>query len=370
MSSKKILISSNYAWTIFNFRMNLIRRLKKEGFEVIILTQFDGYENDIKNEVDEIKPLFISRKGINPFVDLITFFSYLKTLFFYKPSAVLLFTIKPVIYGSFAARFTKTPSITMITGLGTVFIKESWLTKLVKYLYRFSLKSSKTIFFQNNDDRDLFIKNELVNPKFCKTTPGSGVDLVKFKQTKLPQRKSIVFLLVGRMLKDKGVREYIEAAKIIKKKYSNVSFQLLGPIATENRTAISLDQIKKWQDNKIIEYFGETDEIVGFLNNATCVVLPSYREGTSRALLEAAAVGRPIIASDVPGCKEIIDDGRSGFLCKVKDSIDLADKIEKMIILSHESRVLMGKNGRLKVQKQYNEDIVLNSFVDAVTKTT
>ena len=370
MDSRKVLISSNYAWTIFNFRMNLIRRLKKEGFKVIVLTQFDGYENNIKKEVDEIKPLFISRKGINPFVDLITFFNYIKTILLYKPSTVLLFTVKPVIYGSLAARFTKTTSISMITGLGTVFINESWLTKLIKYLYRFSLKSSSTIFFQNNDDRELFINNKLVKLECCKTTPGSGIDLSKFKQTKLPKKKNLVFLFIGRMLKDKGVIEYIDAAKIIKKKYSNVCFQLLGPTGSENRSAISLNEIKKWHDKKVIEYLGETNNIVNFLNDATCIVLPSYREGTSRALLEAAAVGRPIIATDVPGCREIINDCESGFLCKVKDPEDLADKMEKMITLSHESRAIMGNNGRLKVEKEYKEEKVLEYFVDAINEAS
>tara|TARA_B100000212_G_scaffold324766_1_gene285882 strand:- start:355 stop:1467 length:1113 start_codon:yes stop_codon:yes gene_type:complete len=370
MHSKKVLISSNYAWTIFNFRMNLIRRLKKEGFEVIVLTQFDGYEKNIKKEVDEIKPLFISRKGINPFVDLITFFNYIKTILSYKPCAVLLFTVKPVIYGSLAARLTKTSSIPMITGLGTAFIKQSWLTRLIKYLYKFSLKASGTIFFQNNDDKDLFIENKIVKSEFCKITPGSGVDLQKFKQTDIPKKKKLVFLFVGRMLKDKGVREYVDAAKIIKKKYSNISFQLLGPIGSKNRTAISPEKIKNWHDKKIIEYLGETDDIVNFLNDATCVVLPSYREGTSRALLEAAAVGRPIITSDVPGCREIIDDCKSGFLCKARDPLDLADKMEKMISLSHESRVNMGNKGRLKVQKEYSEEIVLNYFIDVIKETS
>jgi len=369
MHSKKILISSNYAWTIFNFRMNLIRRLKKEGFKVIVLTQFDGYENYIKKEVDEIKPLFISRKGINPFFDLMTFFNYVQAILLHKPSMVMLFTIKPVIYGSFASRITRTRSISMITGLGTAFIKDSWLTNLVKCLYKFSLKNACAVFFQNKDDRDLFIGNKLIKHEVAKITPGSGIDLVKFKQTTLLEDNNIIFLFVGRILKDKGIREYIEAAKIIKKKYFNIRFQILGPIESENRTAISFNKIKRWQDDGIIEYLGETDNTAHFLNKATCIVLPSYREGTSRALLEAAAVGRPLIASDVPGCKEIIDDGKSGFLCKIKDKINLANKIEEMINLSHESRVKMGKNGRLKVEKEYNEEIVLNRLIDTINKS-
>ena len=370
MDSKQVLICSNYAWTIFNFRMNLIRRLKKEGFKVIVLTQFDGYENHIKKEVNKIEPLFISRKGINPFVDVITFFNFVKIFLLYRPSTVLLFTIKPVIYGSLAARLTKTSSISMITGLGTAFIKNSWLTKFIKYLYRIALKSSKTIFFQNPDDKEVFVKNNLVKSKFCKITPGSGIDLAKFQQTALPEKDNLIFLFVGRILGDKGVREFIDAAETVKAKYPSVRFQLLGPIESQNRTAIPFQEIKQWQDKEVIEYLGKTDDVSYFINQALCIVLPSYREGTSRALLEAAAVGRPLIASDVPGCREIVNDGESGFLCKVKDSNDLAFKIEKMIRLSHESRVIMGNKSRLKVQKEYSEEIVLNYFIDAVTKIT
>ena len=370
MDSKIVLICSNYAWTIFNFRMNLIRRLKKEGFKVIVLTQFDGYENHIKKEVNRIEPLFISRKGINPFVDLITLFNFVKIFLVYRPHTVLLFTIKPVIYGSLAARLTKICSISMITGLGTAFIKNSWLTKFIKYLYKISLKSTKTIFFQNTDDKDLFVKNKIVKSKFCEITPGSGIDLDKFEQSALPNKNDLIFLYVGRVLRDKGVEEFIDAAKMVKEKYPSARFQILGPIKSQNRTAISFQEIKKWQDKKIIEYLGQTDNVTHFINKALCVVLPSYREGTSRALLEAAAVGRPIIASDVPGCREIIDDGKSGFLCKPKDSEDLANKIEKMISLSHESRVNMANKGRLKVQKEYSEEIVLNYFINAIKETS
>ena len=365
-NQKTILISSNYAWTIFNFRMGLIKRLKDEGFKVVVLTEFDGYESKILKEVDEIIPLFISRKGINPLIDIITIFSFIKTILYVKPSVMLLFTVKPVIYGSLAARLSKVPSISMITGLGTVFIKNSWLTTLVKSLYRKSLLSSPITFFQNISDRDLFLEHKLIVPDSWKITPGSGVDLDKFTYEEQLDQKELIFLFVGRILKDKGVIEFIDAAKIIKAKFSNVRFQLLGPTATENRTAISSKEMSEWVNEGVIEYLGETDDISFFLKRASCIVLPSYREGTSRALLESAAVGRPLIASDVPGCKEIIDDKKSGFLCKVRNHKDLAKKIEDMINLSHRERVQMGKNGRLKVENEYNQEIVCNLYIDAI----
>jgi len=365
---KTILISSNYAWTIFNFRMGLIKRLKDEGFKVVVLTEFDGYESKILKEVDEVIPLFISRKGINPFIDVITIFSYIKAILYVKPCTILLFTVKPVIYGSIASKLTKVKSISMITGLGTAFIKNSWLTGLVKYLYRKSLSSSPTTFFQNTSDRDLFLEHKLINPNSWKITPGSGIDLDKFKYSEQLDKGELIFLFVGRILKDKGIIEFINAAKIIKKKFPYIRFQLLGPTATENRTAISSREMKEWVDDGVIEYLGVTDDISYFLKRASCIVLPSYREGTSRALLESAAVGRPLIASDVPGCKEIIDDKKSGFLCKVRDHKDLASKIENMVKLSYEERVLMGKNGRLKIENEYNQDIVSDLYIEAIKK--
>ncbi len=367
--NKVVLISSNYAWTIFNFRMNLIKRLKKEGFKIIVFTQFDGYELEIKKEVDVIKNLFISRKGINPLIDLITLFHYIKTFLVFKPSNILLFTIKPVIYGSIAARLTYLNSISMITGLGTSFIKNTWLTRIVKRLYKFALKSTKINFFQNKDDMKIFVDNKLVKSSSCFITPGSGIDLVKFKQRDLPNKKNIIFLFVGRLIKDKGIREFVDAARIIKKKFPDVHFQVLGPIGSENRTAIKPNELGKWKNEKVIEYLGVTDNTSYFLNRATCIILPSYREGTSRALLEAAAVGRPLIATDVPGCREIIDDSKSGYLCKAKDHLDLANKIEKMIMLPHDSRLTMGRNSRLKIEKEYDENIVLNLYIDEINKT-
>ncbi len=367
---KVILISSNYAWTIFNFRMNLIKRLKKEGFKIIVFTQFDGYELEIKKEVDVIKNLFISRKGINPLIDLITLFHYIKTFLIFKPSNILLFTIKPVIYGSIAARLTNVNSISMITGLGTSFITNTWLTKIVKRLYKIALKSSQINFFQNKDDLKIFIDNKIVEPSSCAITPGSGIDLEKFKQSDFPNEKNLKFLFVGRLIKDKGIREFVDAARIIKRKFPDVDFQVLGPMGSENRSAIKQNELEGWKKEKVIKYLGETNDTLFFLNKATCIVLPSYREGTSRALLEAAAVGRPLIASDVPGCREIIDDSKSGYLCKVKDHLDLADKIEKMIMLPHESRLTMGMNSRLKVENEYDENIVLDLYTYEVNKDT
>ena len=365
-NGKTILLCSNYAWTIVNFRLGLIKRLKAEGYKVIVLTQFDGYEAKIITEVDEIKPLFISRKGVNPFIDIFTILDLVRYLLKFKPDYLLTFSIKPVIYGSIAAKFTRVKSIVMITGLGTAFITDTWLTKFVTALYKFSLSSVSTIFFLNCDDKQLFVEQKLVDSKICELTPGEGVDLKKFRYTNLLQTSNTVFLLIARMLWDKGVNEFVEAARILKAKYPSARFQLLGPLGVENRTSISITKMTEWQKEGFIEYLGETDNVNSYIESACCVVLPSYREGTSRVLLEAAAMGRPLIATDVPGCREVIDDGVTGFLCIPKDPFSLSQKIELMLNLPHESRRLMGVKGREKVENEFNQDIVCDLYMEAI----
>ena len=266
--AETIILCSNYAWTIYNFRMPLIKRLAAEGYKVCVLTQFDGYELLIANEVDQIKPLFISRKGINPFIDLFTILDFVRHLISLKPKYIFLFTIKPVIYGSIAARLTKIRSIVMITGLGTAFIETTWITKVVKSLYRCSLRSVVVAFFQNVDDKNLFVGNGLVDSRVCRLTPGSGVDLDKFPRVDLPFNNEMVFLLIGRMLWDKGIGEFVDAARNIKSRYPNIRFQLLGPLGVENRTAISNEQMDEWRKEGIVEYLGQTDNVSSYIERA------------------------------------------------------------------------------------------------------
>ena len=366
MNSKKVLICSNYAWTVYNFRMPLIRSLKRQGYNVEVVTQFDGYEKDIIQEVDGVHNLLISRKGMNPLTDLVTFSNLILKFFRLKPDLVLLFTIKPVIYGMLASRCFGIPSIPTITGLGTVFIRESIVTRIVKRLYYMALSSASVVFFQNNDDIRLFTEQKLIDSNLCRLSPGSGVDLNVFPESILEPSDNMTFLLIARMLWDKGVGEYVEAARIIKAKYPNVRFQLLGPRGVENRSAIADSKIDEWQEEGAVDYLGATDNVASFIERACCVVLPSYREGTSRVLLESAAMCRPLIATDVPGCREVVDEGITGFLCKPKDYVSLAQKMEMMVNLPHETRVSMGKQGREKIQNEFSEDIVCELYNQAI----
>lgn len=371
MLSKKgkiVLITSNYAWTVYNFRLSLIRRLKTEGYKVIVLTQFDGYESHIAKEVDQVINLCISRMGVNPFFDILTVLDYLRKFIIIKPDIVLSFSIKPVIYSNIAAKLLNIKSIVMITGLGTSFIGGSIIKHIVTKLYRFALRSVSIVIFQNQDDKNLFLTNNIVNKDKCLISPGSGVDTDKFSYSNLPNSKVKNFLFVGRIISDKGINEFINAAREIKKEYSNVNFQIVGPLNVENRTSISRSEVEEWQKEGVIEYLGETDNVLKYIRMASCVVLPSYREGTSKALLEAAAVGRPLIASNVPGCKEIIDDGINGYLCKPKDYVSLIKKIELMLMLTHIDRVNMGIKGHEKVERNFKQEIVSDIYSNAISE--
>ena len=238
---------------------------------------------------------------------------------------------------------------------------------MVKNLYKIALRFNDKVFFQNKIDRKLFIENNLVLEEITGLLPGSGVDLNKFIPVKnLTNNNKIVFLVISRLIKDKGLLEYVEAIKIIKKQYNHVEFQLLGLIEDKNRTAISKEELQNWIDDGLISYLGSTDTVESVISQCDCVVLPSYREGLPRSLLEAGAMEKPVIATDIAGCRDIVDDGINGLLCKVKNSHDLADKINLMINLTNEQRLLMGKSGRAKVLEKFDENIVLNKYLASI----
>ena len=366
--SKKVIISSNTSWSIYNFRLNLARELKKQGYKVIIVAPYDKYSEVLKKEF-EYHDVYMNNKGTNPIQDLKTTFEYYNLYRKIKPDIVLNFTIKPNIYGTIACNMLGIKTINNIAGLGTLFIKENFITQIAKWLYKYSQSKATRVFFQNKDDFELFVKESLVDKRKSDILPGSGVDIEKFKPIKIEKKDNVFrFLLIARMLWDKGIGEYVEAAKIIKSKYKRVEFLLLGAVGVDNPTAIPKETIDKWVKDGIITYLGVSDNVSEIIKNSDCVVLPSYREGLSRVLLEAASMAKPIITTDTPGCRDVVDDGINGFLCKVKDSKDLAEKMEKMLKLSEEKRINMGKAGREKIIKEFDEKIVINKYLETIEK--
>jgi glycosyltransferase involved in cell wall biosynthesis len=248
-----------------------------------------------------------------------------------------------------------------------VFIKDIWLTRLVRGLYRLALSRSAMVFFQNDDDRQMFVSGGLVGQAVTDRLPGSGIDLDKFAPVILPSQSPTRFLLIARMLWDKGVGEFVEAARLLKRAGASADFCLLGFLDVQNPAAISRKQIDVWVEEGVVRYLGVSDDVRAEIAAAGCVVLPSfYREGTPRALLEAAAMGRPIITTDAVGCREVVDDGVNGYLCLPRDAVDLAEKMARIAALSLAERELMGRLGREKVEREFDEQIVIGKYLEAI----
>ncbi|MFT7251620.1 MAG: glycosyltransferase involved in cell wall biosynthesis [Flavobacterium sp.] len=366
----KIVFSSNISWSIYNFRTPLLRDLQSDGHEIHAVASEDAYADKLLNEGFYFEAISLNNNSTNPIEDLKTIIRYYRIYKKIKPDIICHNAIKPNIYGTIAAGILGIPTINNISGLGTLFIKKSLSTRIAKLLYRISQRKASKVFFQNNDDLQLFLKNKLITKDKCKLIPGSGVDTSKFVPVKKTHPKDCFkFLFVGRLLYDKGIREYIDAIKIIKTNYKNIEFQILGPIYSNNATAISQENLNDWIAAGLINYLGETDDVLKYMVAVDCLVLPSYREGLSKVLIEGSSVALPIITTNVPGCKDVVIDNETGFLCEVKNSKDLADKMIKMIKLPIEERLLMGDNGRNRAINVFDEQIIIKHYKDAIYST-
>lgn len=362
----KIIISANTSWYIYNFRKSLILSLQNLNYKIYTLAPVDEYTEKLIKLGCNHEEIKINNMSVNPFTEIFVIVKYYKVFKKIKPCAILNFTPKPNIYGSIAARLCKIPCINNITGLGTAFIDNNLLSKIVEMLYKVSQKNVYRIFFQNKDDMSLFVNLGIVKNEQIDLLPGSGVDLDKFLPLPQKQYNTINFILIARLIWDKGIGEFIEAAKIVKQKYPFSNFFLLGDIDINNPKAVPEEKIKYWEKQGLLKWYGKTDDVRPFIANCDCVVLPSYREGVPKSLLEAASMGKPIITTNVTGCKEVVDDNITGFLCEVRNPIDLANKMEKIILMSSEERMEMGKKGREKMIMGFNEKIVINKYIDSL----
>ena len=365
-----ILVTANAAWNIWNFRKAIVRNLISEGHAVTILSPADASVADLEAIGCRFVPLEMSVKGLNPISDLALMRRFRRTFSAERPDVVLSFTIKNNIYGAFAARLAGIPFVPNVTGLGTAFLSGGLLQGVAKALYWTAFSRLPVIFFQNEDDLDLFVKCRLIRSNQAHLLPGSGIDLVHFAAAPLPaSEQSFSFLLVARLLRDKGVIEFVEAARKIKASRSDVRFRLLGPIGSENRTAIDLATIRLWEEEGVVEYLGTSEDVRPYIEASTCVVLPSYREGAPRTLIEAASMGRPIIATDVPGCRAVVEDEKTGLLCEVRSSESLSRTMDRFLRLSQEARVAMGVAGRHKMEREFDERLVVEAYRDAIFRT-
>ncbi|PPD02933.1 MAG: glycosyltransferase family 1 protein [Methylobacter sp.] len=365
---KKIIVVAVSSWYIFNFRLNLILHLKAQGYDVIAVAPIDSYSMRFEAQGIPYVPIAVDEKGTNPIKDGLLIVRFVQLFLKLKPDCILSYTPKCNIYASLVAGGLGIPIINNISGLGSAFIRENLTTKIVEWLYTVSLRKSAKVFFQNQDDSSLFIARRLVKPVRTEILPGSGVEVNRFTPASTTTAKShFVFLMVGRMLSYKGVAEFVAASRLLKQQYPDIQCQLLGFLDCKNSSAITTAQMQEWVDEGIVEYLGVSDCVVKFLRNADCVVLPSYyREGVPRSLLEAASVGKPIITTDTVGCRDVVDEGVNGFLCKPRNVGDLKAKMEKMLLLSQPERLQMGLNGREKILKNFDEKIVIERYMKAL----
>ncbi|GAB2544734.1 glycosyltransferase family 4 protein [Rufibacter soli] len=367
----RIAIVINKSWNIFNFRLSLVKALLAAGHEVVAIAPEDAYSAKLVAAGCRFVDLPMESKGTNPVKDLLLVGKFLKAYKAVKPDVILQYTIKPNIYGSIAAKLAGIPTINNVSGLGTVFIVENLVSKVAMALYRFSFQFPAKVFFQNNDDKALFLERKLVRESITEVLPGSGIDTSRFQPAaEFKRQDPFVFLMVSRALYEKGLVEYVEASKILKAKYPQVRVQLLGGIDEEGNIGIKRTQVEQWANEGWLEYLGTSDDVAGVMHRADCVVLPSYREGTPRTLLEAAALGKPIVTTNVPGCKETVIDGYNGYLCDVRNGTDLAAKMEQMYLLSEENLQTMGQNSRRLAEEKFDEKYVIDRYFAAIEGAT
>lgn len=365
---RKIVISINTAWNIYNFRAGLIRALVGAGYEVVALAPQDEYSECLKAMGCTVIDLPMDNNGTHLGRDVALLARYYSLLRALRPHAFLGYTVKPNVYGSMAAHALGIPVINNIAGLGATFIRESFVTKIVRTLYKIALARSYKVFFQNADDQVLFNEAGLVRQGVSSLVPGSGLNLDHYVPTPANRaaQRPFRFLLVARMLKDKGIEEYAEAARLLHQQGQRVEFLLLGATGAGNPNAVPAEKLAEWEASGILSYLGKTDDVRPYLSDADCIVLPSYREGVPRSLLEAAAMARPIIATDVVGCRDVVDDGLNGMLCEEKNATALADKMSAMMALAPAERAAMGAAGRRKVETQFDEQIVIKKYLKAL----
>ena len=352
---KTILILSNNGSGLFKFRKELIINLMKD-YKIVILCPRDNFFQDFEAIGVKIIPIKIKRRSMNPIVDISLMLKYYYIIRGIKPNLVISYTVKPNIYGSIASTLNRKKYISTITGLGTAFNKGKIVKNIVVILYKIALKRASFTFFQNEYNKNIFVDNRIISNNYM-VVPGSGVNSEKFNYVEYPSNIVINFLFVGRVMIEKGIKELISAIEMVFENGYKIKLDIVGSME-ENL----VDLLKYATKNSFIEYHGETKDIREYYTKCNALILPSYHEGLSNVLLEAMSIGRPVLASDIPGCNELIFEGENGYTFKPRNTSDLFDKIIDFCKLSQHEKEEMGKHGRKIVQSRYEREIVVNEY--------
>jgi len=364
----RIAVVANTTWYIHNFRRNLMLHLKDMGHEVVAVGPEDRYAGLFRQEGIAHISVPFHGAGKNPVRELGTLLRLRRIFREHRIDVVLSYTPKGNIYSAFALAGRDGRLVVNVSGLGRAFSREGLLARTVQRLYQQAFRRAEWVFFQNDEDRSTFIGKRIVSHAKSSRLPGSGVDLRRFSVSDQAvdatrDTNSVVFLFVARLLWDKGIGEYVEAARLVKQRYPGAQFRVLGSIDRGGAGAVPEDTLRSWIAMGLIDYLGACDDVRPHLAAADCVVLPSfYREGVPRSLLEAAAMSRPVITTDAIGCRDTVDDQLSGLLCKPRDSADLAEKIGRFMAMPPAERVLMGRRARQKMERDFDERIVIDAY--------
>ncbi|EGR4059368.1 glycosyltransferase family 4 protein [Vibrio cholerae] len=365
----KLIMVANTAWSVFNFRHTLIKDLLSSGVELYVIAPEDKFSAKLVDMGCQVLDLPMQAKGVNPLADLGLMLRLLRHYREIKPDFIIHYTIKPNIYGSLAAKLAGIPSLAITTGLGYTFVNQNVVSQVARQLYKFAFRYPKEVWFLNEDDRRAFLEHHLIEPDKAVLLHGEGVNLNHFVPTDKPQPDGNVrFLLIARMLRDKGVCEFVEAARQIRQRYPNAIFQLLGDCGVPNPSVIGREEIAQWEKEGVVEYLGTTDDVRPIIAQSDCLVLPSYREGIPRTMIESAAMAKPLIVSDAPGCRDVVLDGQTGYLCEVKNAQSLAQRCERFLTLSDSEKQAMGKAGRSFMEAKFDEKWVIKQYFATLKK--
>lgn len=365
---KTIAIVANSSWNIYNFRQALIKALQHAGYDVLLLAPIDKWTPHITAIPGcRFIPLPACYPGkISPLKDIRLFWFLYRLYRKERPSLVLHHTIKPNVYGSLAARFAGIPSIATLTGLGYAFIHRGWLSQIARLLYKVALQKVDQVVFHNPDDQRLFVQQQLAPAKRCRVIQGSGVDTNYFRPSSFAPKGPFRFTFIGRLLYDKGIEEFVEAAKKFKAAGFSAEFAVVGPIAKSNPAAIKMPVLRQWIDQGLISYYGSSNDVRQHIHHSSVLVLPSYREGLPRAVIEAMAMGKPIITTNTAGCRETVMEGENGFLVEVKDIQDLTQKMELIYQLPESIRNEMGKASRTMAVEYFSDKKIIQQYHQVV----
>ena len=365
--SPVVVVATNDAWNVVNYRKGLITGLQERGYRIAVLAPPGRHSTEIERMGVEFHPVPMAARGMSPLADLRTLLAFRSVFRRVRPAAVLGFTVKPNIYGSIASGMFRIPVISNVSGLGTVFTRDSMLRRLVEALYRYAFRQSQVVFFQNRDDATLFTERKIVRPEQIKLLPGSGIDLNRFAPTQRARASKFEFLFVGRLLWAKGLSELAKATRELKSAGEDFNVRIAGIPAGDDKDSVSLDTINSWEKEGLIDYLGSVKDVRPLIASADCVVLPSYyREGVPRSLLEAAAMATPTITTDWPGCRDAVDDGATGYLCQPRSISSLASAMRRMLQLDGAERQAMGRAARTKMERQFSETVVIDAYLDAL----